>query len=71
MWRMQVFHVTGPVYASHFGMLETEIVKYRAVGRDDMVAWYSNATLPPAAELATRVAQIRQSLAEAPAAAAC
>ena len=69
--RMQVFHVTGPVYASHFGMLETEIVKYRAVGRDDMVAWYSNATLPPAAELATRVAQIRQSLAEAPAAAAC
>ncbi len=68
--RMQVFHVTGPAYASHFGMLENEIVKYQAVGRDDMVAWYSSATLPPAAELATRVAQIRQSLGEAPAAAA-
>jgi hypothetical protein len=60
--RMHVFHVTGPAYASDFGMLESEIVKYREIGRDDMVARYSNAILPPAAELS---AQVVQGLAEA------
>jgi hypothetical protein len=66
---MQVFHVTGPAYVSHFGMLESEISKYQEVGRDDMVAWYKNASLPPATELSTRVGLIRQRLTEAPAAA--
>jgi hypothetical protein len=37
---MKVFHVIGPEYASHFGMLDFEIEKYRRLGRADIVAWY-------------------------------
>jgi hypothetical protein len=48
--RMKVFHVIGPCYASLFGMLESEIRKYRDVGRPDIVEWYerSRDTLPRA-----------------------
>jgi hypothetical protein len=60
---MKVFHITGPQYASHFGMLDAEIEKYRAVGRKDIVDWYCSgrANLPAANELAERIARIRES----------
>ena len=66
--RMKVFHITGPFYASHFGMLDAEIAKYEAVGRGDMVNWYrsARANLPPAQELAERVRKIQQSFLHSP-----
>lgn len=62
--RMKVFHVIGPQYASYFGMLDFEIEKYRSLGREDIVQWYTNerAQLPPADELHERVERIRASL---------
>ena len=62
--RMKVFHVIGPHYAAHFGMLEAEIAKYRSVGRQDCVDWYegARAELPPVDGLADRVRQIQESL---------
>ena len=46
--RMKVFHVIGPEYASMFDMLDFEIAKYEAIGRSDIVNWYTTAraTLP-------------------------
>jgi hypothetical protein len=37
---MKVFHVIGPEYAHHFGMLDFEIEKYRRLGRREIVDWY-------------------------------
>lgn len=33
-------HASGPYYAAHYGHLEREIEKYRAVGLDDFVTAY-------------------------------
>jgi hypothetical protein len=65
---MKVFHVIGPQYAHHFGMLDAEIEKYRAVGRKDIVDWYCSErpNLPPASELAERVGRIRESFLHPP-----
>ena len=62
--RMKVFHVIGPAYASHFGMLEAEIAKYRDLGRQDIVDWYrgAEASLPPPELLVERVRLIREQL---------
>ena len=68
--RMRVFHVIGPAYVSHFGMLDNEIAKYRMIGREDQVTLLSQASLPPAAELSVRVAEIQQSFQVAPTGAA-
>jgi glycosyltransferase involved in cell wall biosynthesis len=64
--RMKVFHVVDPAYVAHFGMLDAEVAKYRAIGRQDQVDFYTAARgkLPPAAELAQRVERIRESLAQ-------
>jgi hypothetical protein len=61
---MKVFHVTGPAYASCFGMLDAEIEKYRRLGRGDLVKWYceARASLPPQAELQERFARIHDAL---------
>lgn len=58
--KFKVFHVVGPQYVSHFGMLDFEIGKYRKLGRTDIVAWYESAreTLPPQKELSLRVRRI-------------
>lgn len=62
--RMQVFHVTGPYYASYFGALDSEIAKYESVGRADMVRWYTEERdrIPPREQLAERVRGIEQHL---------
>jgi hypothetical protein len=58
--RFKVFHVIGPQYASHFGMLDFEVEKYRKLGRANIVSWYESAraTLPPREELSLRVERI-------------
>ena len=55
--KFKVFHVVGPQYASHFGMLDFEIEKYRRLGRHEIVSWYESAKdkLPPPEELSSRV----------------
>jgi predicted O-methyltransferase YrrM len=62
--RMKVFHVVCPAYVDYFNMLDFEINKYAAVGRTDMVQWYSGArsSLPPRDELGRRVKGIQASL---------
>lgn len=69
--RMKVFHVTDPTYVAHFGMLEQEIAKYRAIGREDQVNAYMamNGKLPPPEELSSRVQHIVESLVHLPQAA--
>jgi hypothetical protein len=64
--RFKVFHVTGPAYASYFGMLDFELAKYSSLGRQDVVNWYlgERSRLPPQDELALRVRQIQKNLAE-------
>jgi hypothetical protein len=66
--RMKVFHVIGPAYASHFGMLDFEVAKYASLGRKEIVGWYEGERpkLPPGEELAQRVHRIRASLGTAP-----
>lgn len=66
--RMRVFHVTDPPYVAHFGMLEAEVAKYRAIGRQDQAGAYlrANDRLPPREELSSRVQQIFESLAHVP-----
>lgn len=66
--RMKVFHVIGPAYVSYFGMLDAEIEKYRALGRQDIVQWYQDARreLPSREALAQRVTQIRDCLSGIP-----
>jgi hypothetical protein len=66
--RLKVFHVTGPAYASYFGMLDFELAKYSSLGRQDVVNWYlgERSKLPPRDELALRVRQIQKNLAETP-----
>ncbi len=66
--RLKVFHVTGPYYADYFGMLDSEIAKYSAIGRQDMVDWYLQARpeIPSRQSLALHVDQIRASLTQAP-----
>lgn len=61
---MKVFHVIGPAYASYFDMLDAEIEKYRRIGRNDCVKWYSEAraSLPPRKELEKRFSQIHDAL---------
>ena len=54
--RMKVFHAIGPAYASLFGMLDFEIAKYRALGRTDIVKWYSTTPPTPHAEMESRFA---------------
>jgi len=58
--KILMFHVTGPVYTSHFGLLDFEIEKYKAVLRKDLVAEYENArnSLPPPEEIATEIMRI-------------
>jgi hypothetical protein len=58
--KFKVFHVIGPQYASHFGMLDFEVEKYRRLGRANIVSWYEGAmtTLPPREELRLRVERI-------------
>ena len=58
--KFKVFHVIGPQYVSHFGMLDFEIEKYRRLGRHDIASWYESAkaTLPPPDELNSRVKNI-------------
>jgi len=58
--KFKVFHVIGPQYASHFGMLDFEVEKYRKLGRADIVSWYESAraTLPPRDDLSLRVERI-------------
>jgi hypothetical protein len=65
--RIKVFHVTGPQYASLFGMLDAEVEKYRRLGRQEIVTWYEGArsSLPPAAELDRRFDAALRSLDEA------
>ncbi|OLE54221.1 MAG: hypothetical protein AUG51_09305 [Acidobacteria bacterium 13_1_20CM_3_53_8] len=62
--RMKVFHVIGPEYASYFGMLGFEIEKYKSLGREELVQWYSDARdkIPPHSELHQRVLKIQASL---------
>ena len=62
--KFKVFHVVGPQYVSHFGMLDFEIEKYRRLGRHDIVSWYESAkdTLPPPVELSSRVKNILANL---------
>ena len=66
--RLKVFHVIGPAYASHFGMLDFELAKYESIGRRDIVDWYKRErpSLPSAEELHRRVQQIQFDLASAP-----
>lgn len=66
--RMKVFHVIGPQYASHFGMLDFEIEKYQGLGRQEIVDWYQRgkSELPPPAELVERVSRIRAHLQSPP-----
>jgi hypothetical protein len=66
--RLKVFHVIGPAYASHFGMLDFELAKYASIGRPDVVNWYQaeRPRLPPPQELALRVQQIQTNLVGAP-----
>jgi glycosyltransferase involved in cell wall biosynthesis/spore maturation protein CgeB len=61
--RMKVFHVVDPTYVAHFGMLDAEVAKYREIGRQDQVNFYTAArgNVPPMAELAERVERIRES----------
>jgi spore maturation protein CgeB len=63
--RMKVFHVVDPAYVWYFGMLESEVAKYRELGRQDQVDFYTSARekLPPAIDLSHRVERIRQTLA--------
>lgn len=67
--RMKVFHVTDPVYVSYFGMLDSEIEKYRAIGRSDQVDRYTAAreSLPAKEDLDDRVQRILAHLKSAPA----
>ena len=53
--RMKVFHAIGPAYASLFGMLDFEIAKYRALGRTDIVNWYSTTPATPRAEMQSSI----------------
>jgi len=66
--RMKVFHVTDPTYVAFFGMLDSEIEKYRAIGRRDQVDRYTAArnSLPPMEEMAQRVRRILASLESEP-----
>jgi hypothetical protein len=51
--KVKVLHLSGPNYCHFFGMLDSEIEKYRLIGRDDMVAAYQTAKLqlPPPEQL--------------------
>jgi len=66
--RLKVFHVTGPFYADYFGSLDSEIAKYSAIGRQDMVDWYHHARpdIPSPKSLAARIDQIRASMVQRP-----
>ena len=67
--RMKVFHVTDPTYVSYFGMLDSEIEKYRGLGRKDQVDRYTaaRASIPPMEEMAVRVQRILTDLESEPA----
>jgi len=67
--RMKVFHVTDPTYVAYFGMLDSEIEKYRAIGRRDQVERYiaARASIPPMEEMAVRVQRILRNLESEPA----
>ena len=47
--KFKVLHLAGPQYACFFGQLDTEIGKYRSIGRDDLAAIYERVRtkLPP------------------------
>jgi hypothetical protein len=59
--RIKVFHVTGPQYASYFGMLEFEIAKYAGLGLQALVECYKTQAVPSREELARRLDGIRAS----------
>lgn len=60
--RIKVFHAEGPIYSYGFGLLDREIKKYRAVGRNDFADGYESAkaTLPPQELIEERVLQIKK-----------
>ena len=66
--KMKVFHVTDAAYVAHYKMLESEIEKYRQLGRNEQVERYNAArgTIPSAQELSERVQRIRTSLSSSP-----
>jgi len=59
--RVKVFHVTGPQYASYFGMLKSEIDKYEALGLTALVNCYKNQQIPSQEYLSERIDRIRAS----------
>lgn len=59
--RIKVFHVTGPQYASYFGMLESEIEKYASLGLQNLVECYKSQKIPSLEYLSERIGHIRSS----------
>lgn len=60
---VRVFHVSGAPYAKLFGILDTEIRKYRELGRHDLAELYSSAVSKDQLKLmARRYEEIRREL---------
>ena len=57
--KIKVFHVTGPQYASYFGMLDFEIAKYTDLGLNALVDCYKSQSIPPRDALSQRINNIR------------
>jgi Glycosyltransferase like family 2 len=66
--RIKVFHALGAAYASYFGMLDSEIAKYSALGLQKLSRMYldQQRELPTPELIASRVEHIRESLMQAP-----
>ncbi|MFZ0304742.1 MAG: glycosyltransferase [Terracidiphilus sp.] len=66
--RIKVFHALGAAYVSYFGMLDSEIEKYRALGLPQLANLYAGERLglPAPEQMASRIEQIRDHLAQAP-----
>ena len=66
--RIKVFHALGAAYVSYFGMMDSEIAKYRALGLPQLANLYAGerARLPAQERIALRIEEIRASLAQAP-----
>lgn len=60
--KMKVFHAEGPIYSYGFGLLDREIQKYRAVGRNDFADSYEQAKagLPQKELIEERVLKIKE-----------
>lgn len=44
--KMKVFHIAGPAYARLFETIESEVRKYKRLGKDDMAASYAGMDVP-------------------------